>query len=458
MSKARSMYAGSSGSNYGVNKNSPGNGNGKWQGLWPSVGHARNARHINIEAGGNNRNVVFCMNQLGGIGRISNMFATTADGVKDCKPTDNCKLSESVKNAISILKAYARQRMVQFCLKGVNETILADTGVHDKFIPLYPNDVNLPNSIREAVLVINNLRIISPVKGVNQLHVAALVEWKDAVKLEKARFGQRVLCREVVAYSDDVAGCMCDRYHLTTTYDPYGCSSTAHQDCDTSWLGDVCYYPEEAACEGFCYIACGIGTNKNILIAAEAVGAVVGAAAVAYLAWPYLAGMLAAQAEAAAAAFADAEMAEAALAAGIDETTAAGGEVTQAEIDAYEAAVAEREMAQAVKEAVEELKGPLETLKAVPNFEKAVEEVGGMEKFLSGELGVADMEQVINECGNTIADLNDGLVNAIKECKEGLEYIEWNESVFGDAAPELEAQYNKSIKLLEEMYDIAHSY
>ena len=84
MSKARSMYAGSSGSNYGVNKNSPGNGNGKWQGLWPSVGHARNARHINIEAGGNNRNVVFCMNQLGGVGKISNMFATTADGT-DCK-------------------------------------------------------------------------------------------------------------------------------------------------------------------------------------------------------------------------------------------------------------------------------------------------------------------------------------------------------------------------------------
>ena len=85
------MYAGSSGSNYGVNKNSPGNGNGKWQGLWPSVGHARNARHINIEAGGNNRNVVFCMNQLGGVGRISNMFATTADGV-------NCDNNQVIKH------------------------------------------------------------------------------------------------------------------------------------------------------------------------------------------------------------------------------------------------------------------------------------------------------------------------------------------------------------------------
>ena len=91
MSKARSMYAGSSGYNYGVNKNSPGNGNGKWQGLWPSVGHARNARHINIEAGGNNRNVVFCMNQLGGVGRISNMFATTADGV-------NCDNNQVIKH------------------------------------------------------------------------------------------------------------------------------------------------------------------------------------------------------------------------------------------------------------------------------------------------------------------------------------------------------------------------
>ena len=85
MSKSRIMGAASSGSNYGVNKNSPGNGNGKWQGLWPSVGHARNARLINTRAGGDNRNVVFCMNQLGGVGKISNMFATTADGVQDCK-------------------------------------------------------------------------------------------------------------------------------------------------------------------------------------------------------------------------------------------------------------------------------------------------------------------------------------------------------------------------------------
>ena len=86
MSKSRIMGAASSGYNYGANKNSPGNGNGKWQGLWPSVGHARNARLINTRAGGDNRNVVFCMNQLGGVGKISNMFATTADGVQEPCP------------------------------------------------------------------------------------------------------------------------------------------------------------------------------------------------------------------------------------------------------------------------------------------------------------------------------------------------------------------------------------
>ena len=94
MSKSRIMGAASSGSNYGVNKNSPGNGNGKWQGLWPSVGHSRNARLINTRAGGDNRNMVFCINQLGGVGRISNMFATTADGVKDCKPS--CKIDQKI--------------------------------------------------------------------------------------------------------------------------------------------------------------------------------------------------------------------------------------------------------------------------------------------------------------------------------------------------------------------------
>ena len=65
MSKARSMYAGSSGSNYGVNKNSPGNGNGKWQGL-AAITNMRPhlVPYVRTRANGDNRNVVFCMNQL----------------------------------------------------------------------------------------------------------------------------------------------------------------------------------------------------------------------------------------------------------------------------------------------------------------------------------------------------------------------------------------------------------
>ena len=99
MSKCRSMYAGSSGSAYGVNENSPGNGNGKWQGLPPTTNKRSSLiPFIRTHARGDNRNVVFCMNQLGGVGRISNMFATTADGVKQ-----PCQGSKNVNNNHLIL-------------------------------------------------------------------------------------------------------------------------------------------------------------------------------------------------------------------------------------------------------------------------------------------------------------------------------------------------------------------
>lgn len=76
------MYAGSSGSVYNVNANSPGNGNGKWQGLAPITNMRPHlVPYVRTRANGDDRNVVFCMNQLGGVGRVSNMFASTADGV-----------------------------------------------------------------------------------------------------------------------------------------------------------------------------------------------------------------------------------------------------------------------------------------------------------------------------------------------------------------------------------------
>ena len=86
MSKCRSMYTGSSGSAYNANSMHPGNGNGKWQGL-VSTTNKRSAiiPYIRRRADSDDRNVVFCMNQLGGVGRKSNMFAPNADGIKDCK-------------------------------------------------------------------------------------------------------------------------------------------------------------------------------------------------------------------------------------------------------------------------------------------------------------------------------------------------------------------------------------
>ena len=147
MSKTRSMYAGSSGYNYGANKNSPGNGNGKWQGLWPSVGHARNARHINIEAGGNNRNVVFCMNQLGGVGRISTMFATTADGVKEpCSGFghNNNRGPYPIKSGDTLTLGYKSNSVLQESIQESNQETFQESFQIPLTIPL--QCVGIPNS------------------------------------------------------------------------------------------------------------------------------------------------------------------------------------------------------------------------------------------------------------------------------------------------------------------------
>lgn len=83
MSKCRSMYAGSSGAVYNTNAMGPGNGNNKWQGL-VSTTNMRSSiiPYVRTRADSDNRDVIFCMNQLGGVGKISTMFAPSADGVK----------------------------------------------------------------------------------------------------------------------------------------------------------------------------------------------------------------------------------------------------------------------------------------------------------------------------------------------------------------------------------------
>ena len=218
MSKARSMYAGSSGYNYGVNKNSPGNGNGKWQGLWPSVGHARNARHINIEAGGNNRNVVFCMNQLGGVGRISNMFATTADGVQDCK--NGCILSSNIKEALQQLTNYAGQKGNQLCLVGVKEKLSQDVPGHSGSF-----DKSFPGHLQRYVHAINNLGLEFAVTGPNdvQRHVVAMVTSPDAklLRIHGYGFPVKALCNSIIAYGFD-----CDSFKPSFTFNEKGVTFT----------------------------------------------------------------------------------------------------------------------------------------------------------------------------------------------------------------------------------------
>jgi len=79
MSTSRKMGAGLAGSSKSIRLNGPVGGGDKLQGLVSSVGKSYNVDYR--KSYGQNRNVVFYMNQLGGIGKGRSMFATNADGV-----------------------------------------------------------------------------------------------------------------------------------------------------------------------------------------------------------------------------------------------------------------------------------------------------------------------------------------------------------------------------------------
>ena len=92
-SRVRIMNAGHSCSTtYNTRVNGDQGGGSKLQGLPPNIGKESDIiRYINLKSYGENRDLVFCINQIGGIGAVgsgnrSRTFATTADGVKDCKP------------------------------------------------------------------------------------------------------------------------------------------------------------------------------------------------------------------------------------------------------------------------------------------------------------------------------------------------------------------------------------
>ena len=112
--KARTMGAGLGGStSRNVNVNANTGGGNKKQGLSTTtnkkVQFVSNA--IKNRSYGENRNVIFCMNQLGGVGAVSGgsnsrMFGTTSDGVKDCiKGPYGCE--QVVREAY--LEAYGRE-------------------------------------------------------------------------------------------------------------------------------------------------------------------------------------------------------------------------------------------------------------------------------------------------------------------------------------------------------------
>ena len=198
------MYAGSSGSSHGCNKNSPGNGNGKWQGL-PGLTNMRSSLVIPTKkrANGNKRDYVFCVNQLaGGVGRRSGQFVSGADGVKDCTPTDD------IAYFINILNVYAASKGLLFGLKGKTETISQDIeGVNGTFkdfedFLVSETDKKLQKEVREAIRIINALEINIGVlsSADKQLHVAAMLSLLHKEELELAGFGESVLGGKATAY------------------------------------------------------------------------------------------------------------------------------------------------------------------------------------------------------------------------------------------------------------------
>lgn len=196
------MYAGSSGSSHGCNKNSPGNGNGKWQGLAP-ITNMRSSLipYTRARAGGENRDYVFCVNQLaGGVGKRSGQFVPGAGGgVKDCTPTN--RIDPAVLESVEILQAFATTQGLVFALRGVQETINEDIDELStlSFLPfdnyLVPEvleeEYKLQANVRNAIKIINELKIeLGVLSSADvQIHEATMVSQLDAIALADKGFG-----------------------------------------------------------------------------------------------------------------------------------------------------------------------------------------------------------------------------------------------------------------------------
>ena len=171
----------------------PQGGGPKKQGLLPVVGTGQFSLWNGMRRAGSTpkqRNMVFSMNQIGGIGAVgsgnrSRMFAATANGAR--KIISPC-LSPNVASALTILEKYAETQVKNLCLAGVSENIhkdIFDVDLLSGFNKLSSEDASLSQvSERNAVKTINDLKLTFPVSSPTdiQIHVVALIDNAEPIK------------------------------------------------------------------------------------------------------------------------------------------------------------------------------------------------------------------------------------------------------------------------------------
>ena len=171
MSKARSMGAGAGGLAYGVNTGGNQGGGNKKQGLLPTATNyfISRAGHNNFyRAHGNNRNKVFCMNQLGGVGRGRSQFGPgSRDGVNPV--AGGCVTTlEQLEQYIQFLINYFKIIFPNYtlCLVGELESVKEDidscinntTLLYAPFIHLTSSDFHYDDD-NSSVIPVESLRL-----------------------------------------------------------------------------------------------------------------------------------------------------------------------------------------------------------------------------------------------------------------------------------------------------------
>ena len=167
MSKARTMGAGNAGASRYLALNGNNGGGSKKQGLPPSVGRKEN----NGKSYGTNRNVVFYMNQLGGVGKGKSMFSSNADGVHN-----PIKSTESETEPLTSI-AMTTTEDTDTVIDGVLLLTCGNTGAYggnggSRLILVQMDDtISLPTSIVDTDYSINNN---SDITNVQQLSYTSM--------------------------------------------------------------------------------------------------------------------------------------------------------------------------------------------------------------------------------------------------------------------------------------------